>query len=77
MTTINSEVILISGSIDTFMKAWKFNGSSLNCALTQPVQAPITCMELTSPTFLVMGLGDGRFCGWNLATNSFDYIIAH
>ena len=34
-------------------------------------------MELTSPTFLVMGLGDGRFCGWNLSTNSFDYIIAH
>jgi len=34
-------------------------------------------MELTSPTFIVMGLGDGRFCGWNIATNSFDYIIAH
>lgn len=34
-------------------------------------------MEFTNPSLLVMGLGDGRFCGWNLATNSFDYIIAH
>lgn len=34
-------------------------------------------MQLSSPVFLVIGLHDGRFCGWNLQSNTFDYMLAH
>jgi hypothetical protein len=34
-------------------------------------------MQLSNPVFLVIGLFDGRFCGWNLQNNTFDYLPAH
>ena len=34
-------------------------------------------MQMSSPVFLVIGLADGRFCGWNLQNNTFDYMAAH
>jgi len=32
---------------------------------------------MTKPDFLVIGLNNGLFSGWNLAKNSFDDLQAH
>ena len=34
-------------------------------------------MQLTSPTFIVAGLSNGCFAGWNLQTNQMDEFKAH
>ena len=34
-------------------------------------------MQMTNPTFLLIGLENGHFAGWNLTTNSLDYLPAH
>ena len=37
----------------------------------------ITSLCMTSDTFLVIGLQNGSFMGWNLSQNTFDGIPAH
>jgi WD40 repeat protein len=32
---------------------------------------------MTSPTFLIAGLDNGGFCGWDLTTNTFNEIKPH
>ena len=35
------------------------------------------CMQLSSPSFLVVGLDNGNIAGWNLSTNALDQLPAH
>jgi len=34
-------------------------------------------MQLASPVFLIIGLANGQFRGWNISANSFDYVQHH
>ena len=43
----------------------------------QTFESPITSLCMTSETFLVAGLYNGTFQGWNLTTNSIDVLTAH
>lgn len=38
---------------------------------------PVMSLQMAKPDFLVIGLSNGQFCGWNLAANSFDQLQAH
>jgi WD40 repeat protein len=39
--------------------------------------AEVLCMQLTSPTYLVVGLSDGTFAGWDLQSDQISILPAH
>ena len=65
------------------MKAWDVSNSSLpsfqkiNKILEKNFGTPVHSLQMTKPDFLVIGLNNGLFSGWNLAHNSFDDLQAH
>lgn len=38
------------------------------------MKAPINALIMSSPTFLIAGLDDGSFVGWDLSSNAFNTI---
>ena len=38
---------------------------------------PVTSLKLTSETFLIVGLQNGNFQGWNLTDNGISTLPAH
>ena len=75
--SINSEGYLFSAAQDGKIKAWKTTEQGLIQSAEQTCKAEILCMQLTSATFIVAGLTNGCFAGWNLQTNQLDEFKAH
>ena len=78
-TNINGQHIFITASLDQTVKAWtpSPDGQTLTLAISNPLPAKALSLQLMNPTFLIIGLENGSYHGWNLASNSFDSIIAH
>ena len=66
-------------SLDKTLKAWSpsADGKNLNLAIKHDL--PMIAINLTkmSDTFIMCGLEDGTYHGWNLSNNAFDSIKAH
>ena len=75
VASIGGQDVLFSASADGFVKAWDITNAStpgftkINKLLERNFGAPVLSMKMTSPTFLVIGLINGSFQGWNLNSN--------
>ena len=76
-TVINNAGILLSGSRDRKVKAWSIQQGTLKCEVEKMMNAEVTCMQLTSPLYLVVGLSDGTFAGWDLSSDQISILPAH
>lgn len=58
------------------MKAWQVgpDKNSLVIAAEMPLAARATCMQLATPTFLLIGLENGNVAGWDLNANKIDNL---
>jgi hypothetical protein len=45
-----------------------------NKILEKSFGSPVLTLQMTKPDFLVIGLSNGQFSGWNLSQNSFDNL---
>lgn len=81
--SINGQEVLFSGGADGMLKAWDITGAQtptrvrLDKISEKNFNMPITTLQMTSETFLVIGLENGTFSGWNLVSNAFDILQAH
>ena len=71
--------VIFSGGSDNFLKAWIINREQgvLTSMETKQFEVPVISLKMMSETFLVVGLQNGSFQGWNLSLNSFDVLPAH
>lgn len=78
-TIINGQHIFITASLDSTVKAWtpSPDGKSLAMAISNPLPGKALSLQMLNPTFLIIGLENGTYHGWNLANNAFDSILAH
>lgn len=74
---INNQIYLFSAGKDGKIKAWSPKVESFELFAEQTSQTEVLCLQMTSPTFLVAGLLDGSFAGWNLENNQFNVFKAH
>ena len=49
----------------------------MTLAADTPLQSAPQNMKLVNPSFLLIGLDNGSFAGWNPSTNGVDYLPAH
>lgn len=75
----NGQEIIFTGSTDKTLKAWVIDRAQgvLTAMHTQPFDCGVNTLKMTSETFLIIGLQNGTFQGWNLEKNSFDTLPAH
>ncbi|CDW76594.1 UNKNOWN [Stylonychia lemnae] len=75
----NNQHIFFTCSLDGTIKAWTVGADQKS--LTEIAQTPLPGkplqMQLVSQDFLVVGLDNGCYTGWNLLTNGLDKIEAH
>ena len=80
---IGGQEVLFSASADCHVRAWDVTNAQqpaftkMNKILERNFQMPVLSLKMTSPSFLVIGMNDGTFTGWDLNSNNVNSLQAH
>lgn len=77
--SIKGKSVFFTSALDGRVKAWELSADQLSLIFAgdMNLQSPPLSMQLSTPTLLLLGLENGSFAGWNLTTNTVEYLPAH